>query len=503
MGSGTGGRARCSLLQAGKLFYQREIHAVMNSRLRVILLIIGLITIIGGACLVSPKILSLYFQIKGGQLINNALKVVEDLPDLNVTCKPLPQSRRGVQARINEAIILLNRSLEFYRDNAQADLLLGRAYCLIGDPATAESHYQAYINLRPNNPLGHIGFGFTREALGDPESAVQAWKNAGLTADYFVEAGNEAVLEDRYEDSIRWFERATWMNPDLAHAWLQLGLAYDQMGQPEQALASLQTAWDLDPAISSTALANILTEQEDYQGAEVILDQALIAHPDSPDRLDWFRNLGMVTRASEKWEKAVSVYQRAIQEFPEQPDLYIELGLVYFERGDSLDSARSEIEKAIRLNEQSGDGYYALARLLTEAARYDEADEYYQAAIQRAPQNRWYMVSWGDNTRLSGDIPKAIDIYQETIQKFPEFVNAHYQLALAYRLNGEADEAVAAIEKAMEIMNPPVVQIYVRAGEIFRWAGLEDKAITAYRQALILDPDNPTAKRGLALLDSE
>jgi len=475
----------------------------MNSRLRVLLLIIGLITIAGVTYLVSPKILSLYFQIKGGQLINNALKVVEDIPDLNITCKSLPESRRGVQARVNESITLLRRSLDFNPTNAQANLLLGRAYCLIGDPATAENYYQGYISLRPKNPLGQLGYGFTREALGDPTTAVQAWRIAGLTAEYFVEAGNEAVREDRYEDSLRWFERATWMDPDLAQAWLQLGLAYDQMGQSEQALAALQTAWDLDPAISTSALATSLTELEDYQGAEVILDQVLITHPESPDRLDWFRTLGKVTRAMEKWEKASSVYQRAIQEFPEQPDLYIELGLVMYEQGESLDVARSEIEKAIHLNEQSGDGYYALARLLTQAARYDEADEYYQAAIQRAPQNRWYMVSWGDNARLSGDITEAIDIYQDAIQKFPEFVNAHYQLALAYRLNGEADEAIAAIEKAMEIMNPPVVQIYVRAGEIYRWAGLDDRALTAYRQALILDPDNPTARRGLALLDSE
>jgi tetratricopeptide (TPR) repeat protein len=475
----------------------------MNSRLRVLLLIIGLITLIGVAYLVTPKILSLYFQIKGGQLINNALKVVEDIPDLNVTCKALPESRRGVQARVNESIILLTRSLEFNGANAQANLLLGRAYCLNGDPAAAEHYYRVYIDLRTNNPLGHIGLGFTREALGDPASAVQAWKTAGLTADYFVEAGNEAVQEERFEDSLRWFERATWMDPDLAQAWLQLGLAYDQMGQSEQALAAFQTAWDLDSAISTSALANNLTEREDYQGAEDVLDQALMTHPESPNRLDWFRTLGMVTRSLEKWDKAASVYERAIEEFPEQPDLYIELGLVYYERGDDLDTALSQIEKAIDLNRQSGDGYFALARLLTQANRYDEADEYYQAAIQLAPQNRWYMVSWGDNARLSGDLSTAISIYRDTIQKFPEFANAYYQVALAYRLNGETDQAVAAIEKAMQLMNPPVVQIYVRAGEIYRWAGLGEKAITAYRQALILDPNNPTAKRGLALLDSE
>lgn len=472
----------------------------MNTRLRLIYLFIGLVTLVGIFFLFSPRILGLYYQIEGAQQLDSSLKAVADIPELDLTCKALPPEKKNVRPKVEYATTLLTRALDYNQRNAQAYLNLGRAYCLLDEPEKARTHYQVYTRLRPKNPLGHLGYGFASEVLGDLTSAVEAWKASGMTTSYFLEAGDEASRQKRYEDALRWYERATWIEPNLAIAWLKLGQVYGQIGQTQQALEVYQTAWDLDPAASTTALANSLAGVSDYQAEEKVLREALLTFESSPERLDWWRLLGAALRAQMKWDEAAAAYQQAIQEYPDQPDLHIELGRVYFERGDGIQAARQEIEIAISLNEQSGDAYYALARLLSRAGEYEEADRYFAQAIERAPLNRWYMLARADSARASGDLERAIDLYRTTAESFPDFANVYYQLAQAYRTNNQKAEAVQAIERALELISPPSEKYFVRAGEIYRWAGLKEKAVTAYRQALIINPENQTARKGLELL---
>jgi superkiller protein 3 len=406
-----------------------------------------------------------------------------------------------VRERVEQAIELLHRSIDYDPQNGQAFLQLGRAYCLMGEPAIARGYYQDYIELRPKNPLGHIGLGFAHEAAGDPTLGMEAWKEAGLTVDYFLEAGDSAFEDRNYEDALRWYERSTWIGPEKAQAWLNLGKAYEEIGQSDQALEAYQIAWDIDPAISTSALVSSLESRFDYQSIEKVLVNALESYPNSPERLDWWRSLGTALSAQNEWEKAVDVYKDAILEYTDQPDLHTDLGWVYFESGNTIELAKEEMEAAIELNQQSGGGYFALGRLLSLAGEFQEADVYFEEAIQRAPNNRWYLLERADNARLDGDLDKAIDLYRATLEQFPGFANGYYELSQAYRMSGLSNEAVLAIEQAISLMDPPVENFYVRAGEIFRWAGMNEKAITAYRQALILNPENQTAIRGINSLE--
>lgn len=472
----------------------------MTTRLRLIYLIIGLVTLVGIILILSPHLLGFYYQIEGAQQLDSALKAAAEVPELEVTCKALPSEKKNLLPRVEHAVVLLQRALAYNQRNAQAHLNLGRAFCLLDQPAHARDHYLIYTQLRPKNPLGHLGLGFASEALGDLAPAVEAWKASGMPAGYFLEAGDEAARKKRIEDALRWYERATWIEPKLAIAWLKLGEVYDQIGQSQQALEAYQTAWDFDPATSTAALAQSLAGIADHQSAEKILREALESYPSSQERLEWWRLLGAALRAQSKWDDAVMTYQQAIQEFPDQPDLHIELGRIYFERGDGIQIARQEIETAIRLNERSGDAYYALARLLTSAREFQEADRYFAEAIQRAPQNRWYQLTRADAARAAGDLQRAIELYEMTAERFPDFANVFYQLALAYRTNNQKDEAVRTIERALELVSPPSESYFVRAGEIYRWAGLKEKAVTAYRQALIINPNNQTAIKGLQAL---
>lgn len=471
----------------------------MNPKLRALLFIIGLVTIMVMAILILPRALSLYYQIKGEQLLQTALKAFETIPEIGVTCDSMPSNKVAL-AKVEQAFTKLLKSLDYYNKNAQSNFYLGQAYCLLGDPISAENYFLAYRRLKPTNPQGYIGLGFVYEAMNDRQAAIKAWNAAGLTPEDFIKAGDEAYREKRFEDALRWYERSILLNPSQAKSWLGLGQVFDAISEPEKALEAYQQAWKFNLEISTTTLVNALKKTGDQMAIEEVLRFALEKAPTSTHRLLWMIELGRSMRSQENWDEAVAIYQQAINEFPNVLELHISLGWSYYKRGDGVQSAQSEFERAIVLNNKSGDGYFALAQLYTQEKQYQKADNNYLQALERAPNNRLYYLARADNARLAGDLSGAIKLYDEAITRFPDFAKAYYELALAYRLTDQPEKAIDSIEYAMEIMDPPVANFYARAGEIYRWAGFPDKAIKAYRQALIINPDNPIAQKGLQLM---
>ena len=472
----------------------------MNPNLRTILFTIGLVTILVTGILILPRVFGLYYQIKGGHLLQTALNAIEGISDIGLTCDPLPADRKGTRAKVEQALTTLLKSLDYYNQNAQANFYLGQAYCLLGDPISAEKYYLVYRRLKPTNPQGYIGVGFVYEARNDQQAAVRAWKAAGLTPQDFINAGDKAYQEKRYENALRWYERSTLLDPSQAKSWLGLGQVFDALSEPEKALEAYQQAWKYDLEISTTTLVNALKKRGDRKAIEEVLRYALEKAPTSTDRLLWMLELGDAMRFQKNWDEAVSIYQQAIKEFPNESVLHISLGWSYYKRGDGIQPAQQEFLRAIELNNESGDGYYALAQLYSQEKQSQRADGYYLQALERAPNNPWYYLARGDNARLAGDLSQALKMYEATITRFPDFTKAYYELALVYRLNHQPKEAIDSIEHALELMDPPVENYYARAGEIYRWAGFPDKAIKAYRQALILNPDNPIAQKGLQLM---
>ena len=472
----------------------------MNPKLRTSLLIIGAFTLLVIAILLAPRALGLYYQVKGGQLLQDVVTNLEDKPELGLSCDAVPPEKKAIRMKLDQAVSKLDQAIRYDKRNSQAYLYLGHSACLAGAPDKAKGYYLTYTHLRPANPLGHLGLGFANEALGDHKSAVKEWKAAGLTAEDFLEAGDEAFQAKRYEQALSWYERSSRIAPEQATTWFSLGQVYEQLGQSESALDAYRKAWKYDPELSATFLATSLKRLGIYKEMEDVLRKALEAAPGSEGRLGWWRALGDALRLQEQWDRAVGVYQEAIKEFPDTPDLHIYLGWILYERGDGARAAQTEFERAIDLDKEAAEGYFAMGQLLFREKQYQRADNYFLQALERAPNNRWYYLAHGDNARLAGDLTGAQEIYEQASTRFPDFDNAYYQLAMIYRSLNKPDEAVRAIERAVELMDPPLDSYYARAGEIYRWAGLREQAVKAYRQALVLNPDNLISQKGLQLL---
>jgi hypothetical protein len=132
-----------------------KIYEPMSPKLRLILMLLVLITILGIGLWFFPRFLALYYQIKGGQVLENVVEK-EAFNELGlVTCSDSSLQSRESRSQVNQAVFDLKLAIKNNSLAPQSYLLLGRAYCLLDEPENAVESYQKYTTLRPDNPLGH------------------------------------------------------------------------------------------------------------------------------------------------------------------------------------------------------------------------------------------------------------------------------------------------------------------------------------------------------------
>ena len=496
----------------------------MNPKLYTVLIIIGVIQVLLIGYWVIPRAVSLYYQTRGGQIVDRVLSKGELTQWDSIACASPPVTNASTREILKSAEGDLKQAIRFSPNDAHPQLLIGRAYCMLGEPEKAIDAYQKYINLRPANPLGYLELGFAYEAACRAElEAIQgasrgrteqqrceipeyqepmiaAWKAAGLTTQDFIDTGEMARRNGRLNDALVWYRRGSEFSPDAGAPWFYIGQVYAALNGPRVSVASYLKAFDLGYAESINSLVDVFTENGDDEALVALLRRSLDRFPGHPERQLWWNQLGEKYMEQKDWDSAIQAYQEAIVEYPSNSQLHNNLGLSYYEGGKGIVKATEEIEKAIAIDPDNGVGYYTLARILTREKRYAEADNWFERALEKNPgTNRWQLAR-ANAAREGGNLALAQQEYLAIIDRSPNFAPAYYEIALVYRLKEQPDEAVEAIEQAVELMATPTLEYYMRAASIYEWTEDVDKAVEAYKLALALNPQNQRASERLEKL---
>ena len=285
---------------------------------------------------------------------------------------------------------------------------------------------------------------------------------------------------------------------------LKVALQAKQAGRMEEALMANETAWTLDMESGTLPLATFLLNYTvDYGRAENVLRQSLVSIPNSKYWLDWYCRLGDALLAQKHWDGAEAIFESVIAQSPDHWEAYISLGWARYERGDGSQAAKREFQRATNYLESRGRGQYEIAQMLIREKRFEEADEWFVRALVLNPYPWWYLAR-GDAARQAGNPVLALGVYQEILDRFPNFESEYliyYDMAITYRSTNKPTQAVAAIEEALVQMKTPNASYYSLAGSIYDWVGDETRALNAYRQALLIDPQNTAALKGIESLD--
>ena len=161
-------------------------------------------------------------------------------------------------------------------------------------------------------------------------------------------------------------------------------------------------------------------------------------------------NRGLESFRKGDLDAAIRYVREATEQQPIYPEAYNTLGLLLGKKGQDPTSVLSAFETAISQREEFGDGHYNLGLLLAQLGRLDEGIAELRKAIAYSPKN-------GDGYNALGlalmdrNIDESIDLLRKAIELKPGFVEAEFNLALAYHRRYGTEREIVQLGRVLAI----------------------------------------------------
>src|SRR5271166_1549237 len=154
------------------------------------------------------------------------------------------------------------------------------------------------------------------------------------------------------DEAIEQFQKALEINPNDMDAHNDLGMALDEIGQMDDAIAQYQKALEINPdnAGAHNNLGNTLFRKG--QLAEAI-EQYQKAVKINPKYAEAHSNLGNALLQNGQLGRAIEEFQKAVKINPKFAQAHGNLGLAFFQNRQ-LEDAITECQEALRLNPNLG-----------------------------------------------------------------------------------------------------------------------------------------------------
>jgi tetratricopeptide (TPR) repeat protein len=149
-------------------------------------------------------------------------------------------------------------------------------------------------------------------------------------------------------------------------------------------------------------------------------------------------------------ETKIELLEEMTATYPEDANLYFELGNLYYDEALPVDS-RTNYEKALELDPDLNRARVNLAMLLAESAEVDSAKSLLEEALRIDPKDAKAYNNLGMIYYTDMDTGAAVDYFNKAVDLEPENVEAHYNLGLAFAESGLLLEAIREWRLVLEI----------------------------------------------------
>jgi len=302
--------------------------------------------------------------------------------------------------RIDEASTAYQSVLEQDRDEAWAMLGLARIDLEKERWNDARRRLERVVALTDYN-LGYdlivslyerLGLDGSAEAIRGQAAASGAYRDPtdpwldDLMVDCYdsfrlsLEAGTKARIGDM-ETAMAWMNRAVQVAPDDVSAHFQLAGLLDQNGNPSGAMTHYRRCTQLDPAFADgwAQLAGLLARNGNQRQADRVLAEGLKFCPDSPGL---HRMNARRMRETGNPGGAIGAYRTAIRLRPNEPDAYIELGIILISMNRRQEGV-AEIEKSLVYDPLNPNALGILAFDAIDSGDQDRADHWMERIAQQ------------------------------------------------------------------------------------------------------------------------
>ncbi len=263
--------------------------------------------------------------------------------------------------------------------------LLGRADLEEKKYPAAGNYFQMIIEKDAHNPMGWLLKGF---ALSDMDSLTQA--------------------EQHYRNSLQYL-------PDNSYLLSFHGISLSRLGRDEEALGPLRKAIDKDSTNLNALLSYGFALNRLNRNAEAALSLEKLLKLD-PTNLTALTTLGLIYDTMEIFSKSDSIYEQALQLYPENDLLMNNYAYSLAERNEKLEYALELALKAIAAKPDNGAYLDTVGWIYYKLNNFQQALSYIQLSLANRENSAVVIEHLGDVYLKLNQISAAVKCWRRSLE---------------------------------------------------------------------------------------
>ena len=270
----------------------------------------------------------------------------------------------------------------------------------------------------------------------------------------YINLGRVYYELKRYDDAICEYKMAIWLDSLNLRAYYYLCQLYEEQRDFDNAIETCKKLIDLQPHVADfhCRIAQYLYLKGEIDEAVDHYQTAITLNPNTQWTSVVSQTLGFIFQENIKnLDAAIIAYQNAYNLNPNDIDIYLNLGNVFFEKG-SYDNALIVYKKALESSPHNARLHCNLGYLYWGKGNIEEAIKEYEKAIK---YDNTYDIAYNNLGVIYlddlGRITKAIELFEAAKKHNPNYALAHYNLARSIAITGDKVEAAKLYQIAMDI----------------------------------------------------
>jgi tetratricopeptide (TPR) repeat protein len=245
-------------------------------------------------------------------------------------------------------------------------------------------------------------------------------------------------------------------------------------------------------------IIDLLVDNGQNDMANLWIDEATQRHPDHQVLTE---SAAYSHTLQERFDEAITLYNRLLDIDPYSTFYWEELGKIYF-RLEEYDKAIEAFEFVIAINgDECHYALYAVANCYFNIGNYEHAEEYYHTIHERYPETVDPLFHMGMCRVNRGDDEGALDYFTQALTTIPEGseeqAQIYSQMSLIFSRKGQHAKAVTYTDEALKIC-PDNTELIIMKGHELLCQGKYEESTTLFLQALELNTES--TERSLFLI---
>jgi len=333
----------------------------------------------------------------------------------------------------------------------------GWAYYYLKEYQRALNDFNCALELDPDHASAYEGRGWTYYYFKDYQRALSDFDRlAGLQAWGYLSRSSFHEKLKQYQQAIDDCNRFLELNPNDASAYNSRGAAYYWLKEYQRALSDFNHALELDP--NSASIYNwrgwAYYRLKEYQQAITDFNFALEL---DPDHASAYEGRGWTYYYFKDYQRTIADFDRAIELEPHNAAIFARRGLTNLwmrnTRQAVIDYAHGwEIDSKYLHN-----GWMTIWSGMCHEIPDLEVIEQLEIIATANLENLVVFVCRGVAIWLRRNFDEALQELEQAIQIAPENWDPYFWKGMVYASLGQEEEAIAAVERSLELELPPIL----------------------------------------------